>query len=128
MKIKIVVSALLISAATMAAVTPASANWFHNKYLGISRNVGSAPNPTPDDVRQGRLPIIVQQENNRPGLFTRIGALLRGEQTQPRTANRVGIWLNCGADVIRPRHNHFRRAYDRSVIGNETSFRLTSRF
>ena len=69
MKIKIVVSALLISAATMAAVTPASANWFHNKYLGISRNVGSAPNPTPDDVRQGRLPIIVQQENNRPGLF-----------------------------------------------------------
>ena len=90
MKTKVIVSALLISAATVAAVTPANANWFHNKYLGISRNVGSAPNPTPDDVRQMRLPIIVEQEQDqdRPGLFARIGAMLRGERTQTQVSQR----------------------------------------
>jgi len=87
MKTKLVVSALLISAAAVAAVAPASANWFNNPYLGITRNVGSAPNPTPDDVRQGRLPIVVRQENNRPGLFERIGAMFRGELTQQQASN-----------------------------------------
>ena len=82
MKIKMLVPALLLSVATVATVTPASANWFHNKYLGISRNVGSAPNPTPDDVRQMRLPIVVRQQDDRPGLFARIGAMLRGERPQ----------------------------------------------
>jgi hypothetical protein len=82
MKMRVLVSALLLSAATVAAVTPASANFFHNKYLGISRNVGSAPNPTPDDVRQMRLPIVTQQQNDRPGLFARIGAMFRGERAQ----------------------------------------------
>ena len=86
MKTKVML-ALLLSVATVTAVTPASANWFHNKYLGISRNVGSAPNPTPDDVRQMRLPIVVRQEDNRPGLFARIGAFFRGEQTQVQAAN-----------------------------------------
>lgn len=86
MRMKFVVAALLISAATVSAVTPASANWFHNKYLGISRNVGSAPNPTPDDVRQMRLPIVVRQQDNRPGLFALIGAMLRGERSEVRTA------------------------------------------
>jgi hypothetical protein len=86
MKMRLVIPALLLSVATVAVVTPASANWFHNKYLGISRNVGSAPNPTPEDVRQMRLPIIVRQENDRPGLFARIGAMLRGERTEVRTA------------------------------------------
>jgi hypothetical protein len=84
MKMKVLVPALLLS---VAVVMPASANWFNNPYLGISRNVGSAPNPTPEDVRQGRLPIIVRQENNRPGLFARIGALFRGEQSQQQASN-----------------------------------------
>jgi hypothetical protein len=89
MKIKVLLPALLISVAAVTAVTPASANWFHNKYLGISRNVGSAPNPTPDDVRQMRLPIVTREENNRPGLFARIGALLRGEQVQQQQATNA---------------------------------------
>ena len=72
----------------MTAVTPASANWFNNPYLGITRNVGSAPNPTPDDVRQMRLPIIVHQDQNRPGLFARIGAMLRGESRPQVQAQR----------------------------------------
>jgi hypothetical protein len=87
MKTKVLLPALLIAVATVTAVTPASANWFNNPYLGISRNVGSAPNPTPDDVRQNRLPIVVREENNRPGLFARIGAMLRGERAQVQTAD-----------------------------------------
>jgi hypothetical protein len=87
MKTKVLLPALLIAVATATAVTPASANWFNNPYLGISRNVGSAPNPTPDDVRQNRLPIVVRDENNRPGLFARIGAMLRGERAQVQTAD-----------------------------------------
>jgi hypothetical protein len=83
MKMKILLPALLLSVAVAA---PASANWFHNPFLGINRNVGSAPNPTPDDVRQMRLPIIVR-ENNSPGLFNVIGAWLRGERLQTQAAN-----------------------------------------
>ena len=33
-----------------AAVTQADASWFHDKTTGISRNVGSAVNPTPVDL------------------------------------------------------------------------------
>ena len=85
MKMRVLLPALLLAAATVTAVTPASANWFNNPYLGITRNVGSAPNPTPDDVRQMRLPIVVRQENDRPGLFERIGAMFRGERSQQAT-------------------------------------------
>ena len=89
MKMRVLLPALLIAAATVTAVTPASANWFNNPYLGISRNIGSAPSPTPDDLRQMRLPIVVRQENNRPGLFERIGAMFRGErQVQSANAQR----------------------------------------
>ena len=37
------------------SVTPGAANWFSNPYLGINRNIGSAPNPTPEQIRQERL-------------------------------------------------------------------------
>ena len=91
MKTKVLLPALLIAAATVTAVTPASANWFNNPYLGITRNIGSAPNPTPDDVRQMRLPIVVERDNNRPGLFARIGAMLRGERAeQQQQASNTG--------------------------------------
>jgi hypothetical protein len=30
---------------------PASANWFSRPGLGVTLNVGSAPNPTPEDLR-----------------------------------------------------------------------------
>ena len=33
-----------------AVVTQADASWFHDKTTGISRNVGSAANPTPKDL------------------------------------------------------------------------------
>jgi hypothetical protein len=41
---------LFVAGSTM----PVSANWFANPYLGINRNIGSAPNPTPQQLRQER--------------------------------------------------------------------------
>jgi hypothetical protein len=37
-----------------AIATPATANWFANPILGINLNIGSAPNPTPEQLRQER--------------------------------------------------------------------------
>ena len=61
MKTKWILPLLFASAAFM---TPASANWFHNPYQGINRNVGSAPNPTPADLREDRLPVVTKDEDN----------------------------------------------------------------
>jgi len=61
MKTKLMLSLLFASA---AFIMPASANWFHNPYEGINRNVGSAPNPTPADIREDRLPIAAKNEDN----------------------------------------------------------------
>ena len=60
MKKILILPLLMISA---AIVTPASANWFHNPYEGINRNIGSAPNPTPEDLRAMRIPIVTKDEN-----------------------------------------------------------------
>ena len=46
---KITLTTLLLLSAVM--VSPASANWFSRPDLGITMNVGSAPNPTPNDLR-----------------------------------------------------------------------------
>jgi len=59
MKTKLILSALLVTA---AFASPASANWFHNPHENINRNIGSAPNPTPADIRESRLPIAAQVE------------------------------------------------------------------
>jgi hypothetical protein len=61
MKTKLILSLLFASA---AFVMPASANWFHNPYTGVNLNVGSAPNPTPADIREDRLPIVTKDEDN----------------------------------------------------------------
>jgi len=46
---KTTLATVLLLSAMMAA--PASANWFFRPDAGISLNVGSAPNPTPNDLR-----------------------------------------------------------------------------
>jgi hypothetical protein len=60
MKAKLMLPLLAIAA---FIVTPASANWFHNPAIGINRNIGSAPNPTPEDLRAMRVPILVKDED-----------------------------------------------------------------
>ena len=44
-------SLLMLSA--LACATPASANYFSHPELGTNLNIGSAPNPTPADLRRG---------------------------------------------------------------------------
>ena len=44
-------------------ISPASANWFSNPSLNINLNLGSAPNPTPDDVLAERVPVLVQDSD-----------------------------------------------------------------
>jgi TonB family protein len=52
-KTTILPSVLLLA---VALVTPAYANWFNDHGLNVSRNVGSAPNPTPQDLRKTHSP------------------------------------------------------------------------
>ena len=47
--VKTMASLLLVSALGMS---PAYANWFSNPRLGVNLNIGSAPNPTPEDLRR----------------------------------------------------------------------------
>ena len=57
MKTRILLPALLLSA---VFVSPASANWFANPTWGINLHIGSAPSPTPDQVRADRQPMLVR--------------------------------------------------------------------
>lgn len=54
---RMLVPVLLLSA---VFVSPASANWFSNPSWNINLHIGSAPNPTPDDIRQMRQPMLVR--------------------------------------------------------------------
>jgi hypothetical protein len=56
MKTRILLPVLLLS----AVVSPASANWFSNPTWGINLHIGSAPSPTPDQVRADRQPMLVR--------------------------------------------------------------------
>ena len=57
MKTRILLPILLLSA---VFVSPASANWFSNPEVNINLNLGSAPNPTPGDIRSDRQPMLVR--------------------------------------------------------------------
>jgi len=50
---KTIRSLLLLSA--VVCVTPAYANYFSNPAQGVNLNIGSAPNPTPADLRRGAV-------------------------------------------------------------------------
>jgi TonB family protein len=55
--------------ASAALVTPASANTFSGLYT-VNRNVGSAPSPTPQDIRNNRQEVhypLVSQMRNEEG-------------------------------------------------------------
>jgi len=81
MKTRILAAALLLSA---ASVTPAFANWFHNPIENVYRNVGSAPNPTPADVREGRVPIVAKDETSHP-IMEAIRSMFSGRSAQAQT-------------------------------------------
>ena len=60
---KSLLALLLVSG---ALATPAYANYFSNPYTGVTLNIGSAPNPTPADIRLDRLPAITQDNSSTP--------------------------------------------------------------
>lgn len=60
MSTRMVLAALLF---TSAAASPAAANWFHNPFVNINLNIGSAPNPTPGDVLAATLPVLVRDSD-----------------------------------------------------------------
>ncbi len=57
MRTHLILLGLLLSG---AVASPAFANWFSNPAWNINLHVGSAPNPTPDDIRAGRQPMLVR--------------------------------------------------------------------
>ena len=56
MRTKMTLSVLFLSA---ACANPTLANYFYNPYTNLNRNIGSAPSPTPRDIRENRLPQVV---------------------------------------------------------------------
>lgn len=57
MKTKLTLSLLLLAA---ASATPALANYFHNPSTNLNWNIGSAPSPTPLDIRENRQPRVTK--------------------------------------------------------------------
>ena len=89
MKARVLTAALLLSA---AFITPSYANWFHNPYENVYRNVGSAPNPTPADVRENRLPIVakVQVEERHP-ILEALRSMFGGRSTPAQTQSAQNV-------------------------------------
>jgi hypothetical protein len=81
MNSKLLLALIFVSA---AIITPASANWFSNPSLGINRNVGSAPSPTPDQVRQEKQPPFVLRDPGAAGTVADAGAAKQPDPTAPR--------------------------------------------
>lgn len=53
MRTVMTLSVLFIAA---AGATPGFANYFHNPHMGLNLSIGSAPSPTPRDIRENRMP------------------------------------------------------------------------
>jgi hypothetical protein len=83
MNTKLLVSALLLSA---AAITPSYANYFSNPALGINLNVGSAPSPTPQDIRENRRPIVTEDVDDSTTVATQPSAGKTANASQPQPA------------------------------------------
>ena len=82
-------AAIALLLASGAVATPAHANFFHNPFTGINLNIGSAPNPTPADIREDRLPVVTQDDSKAAPVAeagkssTKAIAPVAQNQTQP---------------------------------------------
>ena len=76
--VKLTVLPALLS---VALATPAYANWFHDRDQNIRFNLGSAPNPTPQDLRERRspdYPLISRSLNEQGTVGLKISLTERG--------------------------------------------------
>jgi len=90
MSSKVMLPVLLLSA---AIITPASANWFSNPSLGLMRNIGSAPSPTPEQVRSEKRPPFVMKDQDTNGTVADAAAAAKqappaAQQPQPQNNTR----------------------------------------
>jgi len=81
-------SVLLLSA---ACATQALANYFYNPYTNIGLNIGSAPSPTPRDIRENRLPKVAKAPAAPPSK-SQLSPGTQNKPTQPSfsTASATG--------------------------------------
>jgi hypothetical protein len=86
MNSKLLLPLIFVSA---AIITPACANWFSNPSLGINRNVGSAPSPTPDQVRQEKEPPFVLRDPGAAGTVADAGAAKQAAPTEAKPAQTI---------------------------------------
>ena len=63
---KFLIPLILVS----ASVTPSFANYFANPEIGIHRNVGSAANPTRQQVNDNEWPVPMGQQTSAHESFT----------------------------------------------------------
>jgi hypothetical protein len=82
----ITITPLLFLAA--AGTTPAMANYFSNPHLNIIRNIGSVPSPTPQDVRENRVPQLA--ENDRSGTNEKVADTAKTGKTEQAHQIRIG--------------------------------------
>jgi len=80
--------ALLLSG---VAASPASANWFSNPAWNINLHIGSAPSPTPDDIRVGRQPMLVRDADGSiiAMIDPATGKIIATAEPPPSAANGV---------------------------------------
>jgi len=71
MQMNKIVSIIILST---AFATPSFANYFANPAIGMNANVGSAPNPTPADLRGDRVLPQFAHAAQLPQHFTQVAA------------------------------------------------------
>jgi hypothetical protein len=76
---------------TALPTTEASANYFYNPHINIARNIGSAPSPTPRDIRENRLPEIAHvsrsnQTHGQLGATQDLRRFAKDRQTYPHNS------------------------------------------
>ena len=73
-----------------AVVTSAQANYFRDPSAGIFRNLGSAPNPTPDDLR-GIYPMTSQTMNEQGQVELKLSLTEKGTVSDAVVEKSSGI-------------------------------------
>jgi len=108
MRTKTMISLLLLSA---LAATPAAANWFSRPDLGINLNIGSAPNPTPNDLRLAEryvgAPLVARQvtsvdvlrDMDGKNVYGENGELLGNVLAVDEAAGMLDVQLDTGVAV-----------------------------
>ena len=90
MRTKVTLSVLFLLA---VSATPTLANYFHNPSANLNWNIGSAPSPTPLDIRENRQPRVTKvlpSEDNFVADDTMKNADKSASNDHPVTRNEGG--------------------------------------